>query len=122
MSEVNLDQLAGGAVAERFRYELGRVLENIQDPNTDPKNKRKITLTLTLEADENRDIANVSVQAKSALAPTKEVTSKLIMDTNSSGKVIGQELRSGMKGQTYIDEDNDVAQDNGEKIVNFQNK
>jgi len=122
MPEINLDELAGGAVSERFQYELGRVLQNIQDPNTDPKKKRKINLTLTFSADESRDIANVSVQAKSTLAPAKDVTSKLIMDTDQEGHVVGQELRSGVKGQTYIDEENDVSHDDGEKIINFQNK
>ena len=45
---IDLSGLADGAVSERFQLELQRVLENIADPNTDPKKARTLTLTLTL--------------------------------------------------------------------------
>lgn len=45
----NLSEMSNGAVNERFNYELQKVVENICDPNTDPKKKRKITLTMVCE-------------------------------------------------------------------------
>lgn len=35
-----LDELMDGAITERFNRELQRVLENVFDPNTNPKAKR----------------------------------------------------------------------------------
>lgn len=117
---VDLNNFADGAVAERFNQELQKVLENIADPNTDPKKARKVTLTVTLKADEKRDLAMVSVQAKSTLAPAMEVETKLILDYDNNGRVTGAELKSGIKGQTYITEDGEVADDKGNKIISFK--
>jgi hypothetical protein len=58
---IDLADFAGGAVSERFNQELKKVLENIADPNTDPKKARTVTVKVTLKADENRDIADVDI-------------------------------------------------------------
>lgn len=117
---INLSEFAEGAVAERFNLELKKVLENISDPNTDPKKARKLTLTIELKADDKRDIAAVSIQAKTTLAPAKKIETKLIMDRDNKGQVIGAELKSGIKGQTYLDPEGDISDDKGEKIISFK--
>ncbi|CEG25981.1 hypothetical protein [Bacillus sp. B-jedd] len=117
---INLTDFADGAVAERFNQELRKVLENIADPNTDPKKKRKIALTLVLSADDQRDLAHVSIQAKTTLAPARSIETKIIMDYDGTGQVTGAELKSGVKGQTYLDPEGDVAADTGEKIISFK--
>lgn len=117
---IDLNTFADGAVAERFNLELQKILENIADPNTDPTKARKLTLTVALKADENRDLAMVSVTAKSTLAPAKSIETKIVMDYDSNGKVTGAELKSGIKGQTYITEDGEVADDKGNKIISFK--
>ncbi|KFZ32144.1 replication terminator protein [Anoxybacillus flavithermus] len=114
---IDLNNFADGAVAERFNQELQKVLENIADPNTDPKKPRKVTLTVTLKADEKRDLAMVSVTAKSTLVPATPIETKLVMDYDSKGRITGAELKSGIKGQTYIDEDGEISDDQGNKIV-----
>jgi hypothetical protein len=118
--EINIQNLAGGAVAERIEHELKRIFENIKDPNTDAKKVRKLALNLTFQADEKRDLANLSFQAKPTLAPAKSIETKIIMDYDNNGRVTGAELKSGMKGQTYIDEEGDVADDKGNKVVNIR--
>ncbi|WP_078392046.1 replication terminator protein [Shouchella patagoniensis] len=116
---VDLNEFANGAVIERFNIELQKVLENIADPNTDPKKARKLTLTVTLKADGERDIASVGIQAKSTLSPAKDIETKIVIDQDGAGKITGKELRSGVKGQTYFDETG-VYEDTGEKIVDFR--
>lgn len=116
----NLNEFAEGAALERFNREMQRVLENIADPNTDPTKKRTLTLTFTLSADDARDIVTTDVTAKSKLVPANSVGTKLIIDINQKGDLIGQELKSGAKGQTYINDDGDVAEDNG-KVIDFRN-
>lgn len=116
MGKIDLTNFADGAVAERFDQALQQVLENIADPNTDPKKARKITVTLTVKADEKRDIANVSIQTKTALTPAKEVETRIVVGMDGGGKVVGAELKSGSKGQMFIDSEGDVAEDTGKKV------
>lgn len=118
---INLNDFAEGALAERFNEELQKILENIADPNTDAKKVRKLTVTVSLSADDKRDVVLTSVLAKSTLAPAKEIEAKLIMDLDGRGKVTGAELKSGIKGQTYITDEGEIESDRGEKIVSFRN-
>jgi hypothetical protein len=117
---VDLNSFANGAVAERFNLELQKLLENIADPNTDPKKARKLVLTVKVSGNENRDIADVEVEAKLTLAPAKPIESKLVIDRDNKGKIIGAELKSGVKGQTFIDDDGDISDDKGNKIIDFR--
>lgn len=41
-------EMSMGAILERVDYEMGRVLENVLDPNTKATAKRKITVGLEL--------------------------------------------------------------------------
>ncbi|MCT1577969.1 replication terminator protein [Oceanobacillus kimchii] len=119
---VDLNEFAGGAVAERFNLELQKVLENFTDLNTDPTAKRKINLTVTLVADDARDVVKATVQAKTTLAPAKELESKILMDYDDGGDVTGAELKSGIKGQSYVDmETGEIKEDTGNKIYSFKN-
>lgn len=57
-------QMARGAFQERVDYEMGRVVDNILDLNTKATAKRKITLTIELTPDDERQTISVAVQAK----------------------------------------------------------
>lgn len=46
--------MARGAFEERVDYEMGKVIQNILDPNTKATAKRKITLTIELTPDDER--------------------------------------------------------------------
>lgn len=70
-------QMARGAIQERADYEMSRILANIQDANTSPTAKRKLTLTLELKPDDDRQTIAVSCTAKSTLAPTNPVVTSL---------------------------------------------
>lgn len=115
---VDLNKFADGALAARFNEELQKVLANIADPNTEPHKNRTITVTVQVHGDENRDVLNASVVAKSKLLPAKEVTTKIMMGADDYGNIVGKELRSGIKGQMFLDSDGDLAQDDGQKVEN----
>ncbi|MBQ4899332.1 replication terminator protein [Paenibacillus sp. Marseille-P2973] len=119
---INLNDLAEGAVGERFDLELQKVLDNIQDPNTDWKKARKLTLTLTIQPDETREIAVVGIDAKTTLAPARGLATKIIMGRDGRGQIVGAELKSGVKDQMMIDNDGDVADDRGQKVSYLQKK
>jgi hypothetical protein len=71
LTEVTLETVSDGAAVELFQRELQRVLENIQDPNTNPEKKRRIRLDVAFHPDESRSEGRVTVKASSKLAPSE---------------------------------------------------
>lgn len=104
MEEIQISTLAGGAVEERFNDALQEVLENIQDPNTDAKKKRKITLTVTFEPKESRDFTGVDFQVKTTLQPAVPVQTGLIIGIDGKGHAVAAEYSRQIPGQTFVDE------------------
>lgn len=92
------------------------MLDNIADPNTDFKKARKVTLTVTLKPNENRNLADIKVEAKSTIAPPQPIGTEMLIGIGNDGKVTGKELMSGKEGQSYFDDKGDVRDDVGEKI------
>ncbi|MEW5952662.1 MAG: hypothetical protein AB1815_02735 [Bacillota bacterium] len=90
--KINVLELARGAIQEQINNEVGRILENLMDPNTDVKTKRKLTVTLEFKPDENRDTVDCTAQAKATLAPVKPIQTVLIMDTDHLGRPVAAEL------------------------------
>lgn len=78
-------QMARGAFQERVDYEMGRVVDNILDLNTKATAKRKITLTIELTPDDERQTISVAVQAKRNIADYFE---KNLKDLIEAGKVV----------------------------------
>lgn len=111
-SKINLNTFAEGALLERANQAILAVLENIADPNTDHKVKRKVTIELTFVTDKAREMTQVEVVAKPKLAPQSPVSSVILIDTDSNGKVLGTEFRKQIPGQQSIV----VDQDTGEVI------
>lgn len=54
----NVLEFANAAAIERINYELVKVLENIQNPNTDEK-PRKLTVELCITPVNNRTTVNI---------------------------------------------------------------
>lgn len=112
---LDLQQFAGGELSKRLQAELEKVYENIADENTNAKYKRKVTLTLTIQGNDKRDLAEVHMEVKSTLAPIVGTSTDVIIGFQN-GKVVGKELRSNIPGQLYIDDQAEIRTDTGEKI------
>lgn len=114
--KIDLNTFADGALAERFHQEFERVMENMTDLHTDPKKVRKIIVTLSFVGDIKRDVWNCQVQASSKLAPTEAVESKIVLDMDLNGNLVGQELAAGIQGQLYMDLQGDVKTNVGKLV------
>ena len=79
MNEINIIEAASGAIRERIDYELQKVIENINDVNTKAGAKRKITVTLELLPDEERQHIVMQTVVKSSLQPTHPIKSSLYL-------------------------------------------
>lgn len=113
---IDLNNFADGALLERVNMEIGKVLENIQDLNTDATKKRKVTITLDIEPSDRRELANVVSSVKSTLVPTTAVSASLMIG-HDGRQAIGRELKSSMPGQYMVDVDSgEIVNDDGTKL------
>ena len=74
----NVLEFANAAAIERINYELVKVLENIQNPNTDEK-PRKLTVELCITPVNNRTTVNIKTTVKKVLRPTNAVHTQMAM-------------------------------------------
>lgn len=107
---INLETFASGALAERVHQALKEVLENIADPNTDFKQKRKLTIDMTFQTGQDRELTEVSILAKTKLAPNTPVSTKIIIDRTAEGEVLGTEFRKQVPGQTVMKVDGETGE------------
>ena len=122
MSKVNLETFAGGALQEKFDDAMEKVLQNMMDPNTPWKNKRKITVEVTFEQNEDRDDTAVDVSVVPKLAAVKPISTKMAIGKDiETGKCYAEEYGKNVRGQMSID-DYQVQQETeiDGKIVNTE--
>lgn len=115
--DINILQLAQGAVQEKLDREFEKVFENIQDPNVKATAKRTITLKIDLVPDDVRQVVKTNVTATSKLAPTEPVATTILTGKDlNTNRIEAHELQSGVPGQTYIDEKGDLRTDTGDPV------
>lgn len=107
---INLEQFADGALAEKVNMALREVLTNITDPNTDWKAKRKLTIDMTLATGEDRELTEVSIIAKTKLAPSKALAAKIVIGTDGKGGVLASEYKKQIPGQSTMRVDQETGE------------
>ncbi|OYS70325.1 replication terminator protein [Limosilactobacillus reuteri] len=113
----DLSKIAEGGVQVKLNRALKQVADNILDLNTDPTKKRKVQINITLVPNEKRNASDVTVEVKTTLAPEIGVPTTMLLGRDANGEVNVNELKSGIKGQTYIDpDDGKVKTDTGEPV------
>ena len=84
MDKKSFLEMNKGAILERFDYELGRVFDNIMDPNTPATKPRKLQITVEFKADSDRVQVNHSAVVKSTLQPTNPISGTMaVVETNT---------------------------------------
>lgn len=97
-------EMSMGAILERVDYEMGRVLDNIIDPNTKATAKRKITVNLELIPSSDRKTITVQSTAKSTLVPTEPITISLFITSQpGTGEMVVAEMTPQVPGQVSMD-------------------
>ncbi|HEP1658265.1 TPA: hypothetical protein VLM68_000991 [Streptococcus pyogenes] len=117
--KLDLSAIGEGGLQEKVDKELEKVFDNILDPNTDIKTKRKLTITLTMVPDETREVVSTSMEVKSSLAPQTGVATTVLVG-QKDGKVYANELKSKIPGQTYFDEEATLRTDIGQPIDDLE--
>lgn len=86
--------LRGGALGEEINIQLGRVIENLADPNTPWKAKRTITVEIGFVQDEKRQVTEVAGQVKTKLPASVPIKSNMAFGRNKEGKLQAVEIVS----------------------------
>lgn len=104
--KAGLESFAQGEVEKQFERAFGAILKNMLDPNTSPTEKRKITIEMTFEQDEDRSGASVQVRTKIKKAdaiPAKTMLS--IRRDLGTGEIVAEEYGRQIRGQQSFDPD-----------------
>lgn len=101
----SLLQMAKGAIQERVDYEVSRVVDNILDMNTEAKVKRKVTLTIVMVPDDDRQVVKIEASAKSTLAPVVPVGTSLVITADGNGEMMLAEIVPQVPGQISMNGD-----------------
>lgn len=111
-------EMSRGAILERVDYEMGKVIDNILDPNTKPIGKRKITVALELIPSADRKTITVQTTAKSTLVPTDPITTSLyITNQPGTGEMVVAEMVPQVPGQLGLD----GGEQDRPKVLKFTN-
>ena len=116
IKNVNVLELARGAIIEQIESEMLNITTNILDPNTDAKKTRKLTITLTFKSDADRSTVALEAQAKSSLAPIVPIATRLLVGADKDGVPRATELTRDDPNQVHIFEDEEPAQN----VVNMR--
>lgn len=109
---INLEQLAGGAFAEKLNEALLQVAENIQNPNTDAVAKRGITINLKFAPNKSRQIVNTTIAVTTKLAATEAIDTQMVMGLNlRTGELEIAEYDGQIRGQMNLADYAEDAED-----------
>ena len=108
MQHCNLEEFAGGALSVQINKALRQVAENITDPNTDARKPRKISVTITLKANDSRNFVTTGVETKVQLAPELGAVTALNVGRDiNTGEVDCVEIGNQIPGQLSVLDYND---------------
>lgn len=125
MSKIDLREMVGGALQDKFQHSFDRVMENLQDRNTPFKAKREINIKMTFVQNEQRDNVVASLKVTEKLASQGELVTQFATGKDlRTGEVIAEEYGGNqLKGQMMLDasqvdpETGEIAE---ETIVDFR--
>ena len=117
MDNINLQELVGGALQEKFEKSFTKVMENLQDANTPYKNKRGITIKLVFEQNESRDDVKCTIEVQEKLAPQSGLETKFAIGKDlKTGKTVFEEYGNYMRGQVKLEDYQPMQEINGNVV------
>ncbi|KRN88172.1 hypothetical protein [Ligilactobacillus acidipiscis] len=113
--DFDLNSLGDGKFRRHIEREVSKIFENIHDKQTSSETKRTMTIKVDFTPNDERETVAVNFSVASKLAPIIDANTS--MKTERLGDLIkAHELKSGVPGQTYIDDDGTVKTDIGEPV------
>lgn len=105
--QIKLEEIAGGALQEKFEKAFEHIIRNLQDPNTSFKVKRSINMKLSFTQDEDRSNVTCDLEVTEKLAPQKGLSTKFYTGTDlRTGELFIEEAGGQCRGQMSLSEFN----------------
>jgi len=98
--QFSIMDLGNGALIEEINYQMKLLAENLVDPNTSFKDKRKLKIEMVFSQDEERKQVNVVSKVSATLAASKPLESRIAIGL-SGGNMQAVEIVSN-PGQVDI--------------------
>ena len=89
---LSLENIKDGAAVHLWGIELEKVLKNINDLNTDPEQKRTITLKAVFRPDEDRELGDIDLTVGSKLAGPRAVSTRVTFGKDARGRLEAREF------------------------------
>ncbi|MFA9464077.1 MAG: hypothetical protein ACERKN_07260 [Velocimicrobium sp.] len=119
--DINLSELAGGALQEKAMGAIEEVVKNMQDPNTPWKNKREVKIALKFTQNENRDDCNCDISVEKKLASVKPVETKFSIGKDlRTGELFAEEYGPNIKGQMSLNDFEKTKEEIDEQIIDAE--
>lgn len=99
----SMSELMDGGVEQRFNEAMREIWQNVQNPNTNPKAKREMTIRITVKPNERRDSAEFTVDVKTKLAAPNALSQLVLLQFNADGSVTATERTEQIPGQLSFD-------------------
>ena len=90
----------GGEIVDRINFEMAKVIENINNPNTDEK-PRKLTIEVKLTPKNNRKTIEMQTSVKAKVSPINSVSTAMVIQQDDT-KMVAFEADSLGDGQVEI--------------------
>lgn len=108
---IDLEAFAGGILSEKVNKAMEKIAENIVDPNTDPKAKRKIKITLTF-AGKEPSYQTCEISVDTVLAGEKASMTGFGFGENlRTGEIDFREYGGGIPGQITFQDIEELEED-----------
>ena len=99
-------EIARGEILECVDGQMQAIWENILDTETEATVTRKLTVTILLTPDEDRETVGVRSVTKATLAPRETAQRRLCITANGAQAV---EMQNGVPGQMGLDGNTQAA-------------
>lgn len=105
MNKVELQNIVGGALQEKFEKAFEKVVENMQDVNTSFRIKRGINIKLSFSQNEMRDEVLCDIDVVEKLAPQAAIRTQFAVGKDlRTGELYAEEFGKQIKGQMSIND------------------
>lgn len=93
-NQIDFATLRDGACMEQVNEAIAKCVANALYVNTEAEAKRKVVVAITIEPNEQRDVAAVQVTVKSTLAGDKGTLAHITMERDRHGRCHAAEVKA----------------------------
>ncbi len=92
MKSISFKDIKGGEAIEYIDSQIQKIVDNINDPNTEATKKRKLTVSIEFVPDATRDMVIFNVEAKRSVAPDLGVTASVYVQQSGGVPYIVEQM------------------------------